>query len=80
MIKEESGKLQVTFGSQGDLYSKVINIGNGIGPTRSPDDLAYIIDLPISDNLELFHEINALCINDHKGSFIRKSNLQIGAP
>ena len=69
MLKEEAGKLQVILGPQGDLYSKVINVGNGIDPTRYPDDLEYILDIPISENLELFHAINALCISDHKVSF-----------
>ena len=68
MLKEESVKLQVVFGPQGDLYYKVSNVDNGIDTTRSPDDLAYILDLPISDNLNLFHAINALCISDQKGS------------
>ena len=40
MLKEEAGKLQVVLGPQGDLYSKVSNVGNGIDPTRSPDELA----------------------------------------
>ena len=80
MLKEESGKLQVIFGPQGDLYSKISNVGNGIDPTRSHDDLAYIINLPISDNIELFHAINALCISDHKGIFRGKYNPHISDP
>ena len=40
MLKEESGKIQVVFVPQGDLYSKVNKVGNEIDPTRSPDDLA----------------------------------------
>ena len=79
MLKEETGKLQVVFGPQGDLYSKVSNVGNVLYPNRYPDDLAYILDLPISENIDLSHEINALCISDHKGSFSRKSNPHISA-
>ena len=44
MLKEEAGKL--------DLYSKVSNVGNGIDPTRPPDDLAQVLNFSISDNLE----------------------------
>ena len=40
MLKEEDGKLQVVLDPQGDPYYKVRNIGNGIDPTRSPDELA----------------------------------------
>ena len=77
MNKEEVGKLQVVFGPQGDLYSKVRNFGNGIDPTRPADDLSYILDLPICENTKLFHSINALCISDQKGSFSGKSNPHI---
>ena len=80
MLKEEYGKLQVVLGPQGDLYSKVSNVCNGIDPTRSPDELAYILDIPISENLELFYAITALCISDNKGSFSGKSNPHISAP
>ena len=69
ILKEESGELEVVLGLQGDLYSKVSNVGNGIDPTRSPDDLLQILDLPISDNIDILHAINSLCISDHKGSF-----------
>ena len=57
----------------------VSNVGNGIDPTRPPDDLAQIVDLSISENIEFFHTINALCIGDHKGSFSRKPNPPISA-
>ena len=40
MLKEEAVKLQVIFRTQGDMYYKVRNVGNGIYPTRYPDDLA----------------------------------------
>ena len=34
MFYKEAGKLQVVFGPQGDLLSKVSNIGNGIDPDK----------------------------------------------
>ena len=80
MLNEEAGKLQVVFGPHGDLYSKVSNVGNGIDHTRSPDDLASILNPPISKNIKLLHAINALCISDHKGSFSGKFNPHISAP
>ena len=79
MLKEEAGKIQVVFGPQGYLLSKVINVCNGVDPTRPPDDLAHILGFSIGENLELFHAINALCISYHKGSFSGKSNLHINA-
>ena len=43
MIKEEAGKLQVLSGPQGDLYSKVSNVGNGIDPTPYTTDLNPVV-------------------------------------
>ena len=79
MLKEESCKLQAVFGPQRDLYYKFSKVVNGIDPTRSPDDLAQIINLSIVENLELFYSINALCISDHKVSFSGKPNPHISA-
>ena len=80
MLKEEARNIQVFFVPHGDLYSKVSNIGNGIDTTRSPDDLEYILNISISENLELFHAINTLCISGHKVSFSGKPNIPISAP
>ena len=43
----------------------VSNVGNGIDPTMRPYDLAQIIGISISENFELFHAINAVCISDN---------------
>ena len=38
------------------------------------DDLAQILGISISENLELFHAINTLCISYHNGRVSGKIN------